>query len=445
MTDIGVFCAVFTAVILVSGAVTALLNPKLFLLIFKNLRRNLLRTGLTAAAIIVLAVIVTLIWTVIRNLDMATEDKAQDFKLIITERWQQPSQMPMTHAYCLDPDDSRFMPELRGLIGKGDFMTWSFFGGSTDKDQVSFDRLIFFFCMNPDHIKTMMDGTESVEDSTIREMKKDPRQVLMGKERMERMGLKVGSTFTVYGLEAFQYKGIDLECVVAGTLPNAQYGLVGIMNADYFYKALDRWPSNAANKFQGSAHPLSDKRLSLIWLRVRDKDMFTKVAHIIESSSNFAARPVKVETASSGIAAFLDAYRDLLWGMKWLMVPAILISMTLVISNAIAITVRERRTEMAVMKVLGFRPLQVQILVLGEAILVGGVSGLAATAGTLAIINWVFEGLPFPIAFFPAFMVPWEAILWGFAIGAGTGLIGSFLPAWSARSVKVSEVFAKVA
>jgi putative ABC transport system permease protein len=145
------------------------------------------------------------------------------------------------------------------------------------------------------------------------------------------------------------------------------------------------------------------------------------------------------------VAAFLDAYRDLLWGMKWLMVPAILISMTLVISNAIAITVRERRTEMAVLKVLGFRPTQILILVLGEALLVGGTSGLVATVGAISIINWVYGGISFPIAFFPAFRVPLGAIGWGLAMGFGTSLLGSFLPAWTARSVKVSEVFAKVA
>ena len=72
-------------------------------------------------------------------------------------------------------------------------------------------------------------------------------------------------------------------------------------------------------------------------------------------------------------------------------------------------------------------------------------SGLAATVGAIAIVNWVYGGMPFPIAFFPAFTVPWWALGWGFSIGAGTGLLGSFLPAWHARSVKVSEVFAKVA
>src|SRR5262249_17129550 len=137
-------------------------------------------------------------------------------------------------------------------------------------------------------------------------------------------------------------------------------------------------------------HPLDQRRLNLVWLRVRDKDAVTKVASIIENSPKFADRPVKCETASSGIAAFLDAYRDILWLMKFVIVPAILISMTLVIAIAIAITVRERRTEMAVLKVLGFRPGQIQILVLGEALLVGCLSGLIATLGGIAIINWVY-------------------------------------------------------
>ena len=50
--------------------------------------------------------------------------------------------------------------------------------------------------------------------------------------------------------------------------------------------------------------------------------------------------------------------------------------MSLVIANAISISVRERRTEMAVLKVLGFA-LQILRLVLGEALLLGVLSRLA--------------------------------------------------------------------
>jgi putative ABC transport system permease protein len=38
-----------------------------------------------------------------------------------------------------------------------------------------------------------------------------------------------------------------------------------------------------------------------------------------------------------------------------------------------------------------------------------------------------------------------DAIWWGLVFGAATALAGSILPAWSARTVRVSEVFSKVA
>jgi ABC-type lipoprotein release transport system permease subunit len=42
-------------------------------------------------------------------------------------------------------------------------------------------------------------------------------------------------------------------------------------------------------------------------------------------------------------------------------------------------------------------------------------------------------------------MIPLDALWWGVAVGAGTALVGSLLPAWSASRVKPAEVFAKVA
>ena len=123
----------------------------------------------------------------------------------------------------------------------------------------------------------------------------------------------------------------------------------------------------------------------------------------------------------------------------------ILASLALVISNAISISVRERRMEMAVLKVLGFRPLQILLLVLGEALLLGAGSGFLSSAATWWFINDVQGGLKFPIAFFPSFMIPDDALWWGPLVGGLAALLGSFSPAWSACMVKVTDVFAKVA
>src|SRR5262249_57110411 len=125
----------------------------------------------------------------------------------------------------------------------------------------------------------------------------------------------------------------------------------------------------------GAAHAMANRSLNLVWLKVPDTEAFRRIGEQITSSSLFTNPAVKVETASSGIASFLDAYRDLLWGVRWLLVPAILATMALVVSNSISISVRERRQGMAVMKVLGYRQRQILALGLVTTLAVAGVVG----------------------------------------------------------------------
>lgn len=406
---------------------------KLALLVLKNLRRNLLRTVLTSAAIMVLVLVVTLVWTVLWFLDMVTAEKSKDFKAIVTERWQLPSQMPFAYAASLSAGAARRPEDLR----PDDSMTWQFYGGTLDPNRRTRENIVFFFAMDPRKIRTMMDDGDMFDPALIEKLVQNKRGALIGRERLEALNKRVGERITVTSLN---YKDINLEFEIIGVCPEGRYNQSAFMNREYIIDALD-----AYQKRTGTRHPLADKTLNLVWLKVPDTDSFRQISEQIMSSAQYTNPAVKVETASSGIAAFLDAYRDLLWGMKYLLVPAILMTMTLVIANAISISVRERRTEMAVLKVLGFGPGQILALILGEALLVGAGSGLASAGGAYALVNWVVGGIKFPIAFFPAFYIPVNALWWGFTIGAGTAFAGSFLPAWSARSVKVAEVFSKVA
>ena len=70
---------------------------------------------------------------------------------------------------------------------------------------------------------------------------------------------------------------------------------------------------------------------------------YNRVAAQIDSSPEFRSPAVKCETLSSGIASFLDPYKDILFGLRWLLVPSLLVTIALVIANAISISVRERR------------------------------------------------------------------------------------------------------
>lgn len=421
------------------------LYPKQFLWILKSLKRNLRRTILSGLAIIILVVVVTMIWSVLSFLDSITSEKSEDFKAIVTERWQLPSQMPYAYAATLGEGAASKPTDLRPR----DHMTWQFYGGTVDPNKRTFEGIIFFFSMDPAKLETMMDGLTEKElgpenfaqlKANIRAMQTNKRGVMIGPERLKKMEKKIGERLTITGLN---YKDINLEVEIIGTFPPGRYDQSAILHRDYLNDAMDVY--NAAQKRAGKPpHPLTEKSLNLVWFRVPNSEEFRQIAEQIMNSSQFSNPAVKVETASSGIASFLDAYRDLLWGVRWLLVPAILVTMALVIANAISISVRERRPEMAVMKVLGFGPGQIMALVLGEALLVGVGCGLISSFGTWYLINEVAGGFKFPIAFFPAFLIPDDALWWGAMVGGLTSLAGSILPAWSARSVKVSEVFSKI-
>src|SRR5262249_30744448 len=353
---------IIATVPVVLGVAFIVINPRLFRLVLKNLRRNMLRTVLTCLATIVLVLMVTLIWTVVYFLDQVTTERAKDIKLIISERYSNPSQLRNSAANYLDPRHASCI--LRDehdklLLGPDDFMTWSFDVGSVDKTKITMQNLIFFFVMEADAVKNMMDDLGDLDDELIRKLKDRPENVLVGRERLEMMDKRVGDTIIVQGIN--QYVNLDLRAVIVGQLPEGRYNQSAIMNTTYFNNSLDDY-----GRKNRTPHVLEPYRLNYIWLRVPDRPSFERVADIIDKSPMFKDREVKVETASSGIGAFLDAYRDLLWGVKWLLVPAILATMALVVSNSISISVRERRPEMAVMKVLGYRPRQILALVLGE-------------------------------------------------------------------------------
>ena len=413
-----------------------------FRLMFLNLRRNIIRTSLTAIASIVLVFVVTLVWTVLWFLNLVTSEKAKDFKAIITEKWQIPSQMP----YAYEASLSEGAPGQEGdyKIDKTiDAMTWQFYGATIDPEKKTRDNIIFFFSMEPMKMTKMMDGMEEYSASQLdqlnklcEEMVKDKRKIIVGTERLQAINKKVGERIK---LTSFNYKGIDLEVEIIGSFPEGRYNQSAILNRDYLNDSLDDYNRKNPN----SKHPMTNRNLNLVWIRVPDKDVFQKVERQITDSPSFTSPAVKVETASSGISTFLDAYRDLLWGLRWILAPFILATMALIIAVAISISVRERRKEIAVMKVIGFTPIQILFLVLGEAVMVGGFSGLISSVATTMVINNVVGGIKFPIAFFPIFMIPIDAIWWGPAIGISTALGGSLLPSLSACRVKVSEVFAR--
>lgn len=414
---------------------------KYFLIILKNVGRNPLRSILTALGTMVLVFVVTLVWSILSFLDQVTAEKTGNMKAIVTERWMRPSLMPFSYAQTLSEGAARKSGDVRPL----DSATWQFYGGSLDPVKTTRENIVFAIAMDANKIFTMMDELDSLppeQDAELRaaveKLKAKKHGIIMGKDLLKNINKRVGERFKLYSMN---FIGIDLEFEIVGEFPESRYNEMGVMNREYLNDALDAYGRKPGNP----KHPMADRCLNLVWLRVADMDMFNKISGQVMTAPYYANPAVKVETASSGFASFLDAFRDLLWGMRCLLAPAALVTLSLVIANAISISVRERRMELAVLKVLGFRPYQILLLVLGEAIIIGTLAGFGSAALTYYVVNNVVGGFKFPIGFFGAFYIPAAALYWGAGMGAMTAFAGSIVPAWSARSVKVADVFAKVA
>jgi putative ABC transport system permease protein len=424
-------------------------------LIFRNLRRNVLRSLLTALVTMVLVFVVTIVWSVLWLLDAVTAEKSQNFQAMVADRWTVPSRLPFSYAEPISRGAARGPDDVRPT----DSMTWQFFIGTRDSDvtKISRENIIFAIACEPEKINTMMEGFDSLSATERAQLSADVEKlnttrqgIILGYNHLVRLKARnetdedakkrlIGDRLTLYGMSIS--KGLEMEFEVVGVFPPGRYDTMAAFNRKYLVNALDEYPAN----HNGQPHPWAERNLSLVVLKVPDSKTFERVASQIENSPELTNPVLRCETMASGLSSMLEPFRDLIWGVRWLLAPACLVTILLVIANAIGITVRERRLEMAVLKVLGFRPRQILLLVLGESLLLGIVAGLVSSGLTFAAINWGLGGISFPIGFFARFMIPPDALWWGPVIGGLAALFGSLMPAWSACSVKVAEAFSKVA
>ena len=415
---------------------------KFFLLILKNLRRNKVRTALTCLAVGVLVFVVMMIWTVVYFLENFTREKSGSLKAIVTDRYDFQGQMPLSYVGPLSrgaatkPDDK--VPH--------DSMAWQFYVGTLDLKKQTREDLVILVGMEARQLPTkvgktvaykgMIDELDPIDQEVVDKLAETANGCLLGERRIRTLNKKVGDRIKVSGLMP---AGIDLEFEVLGTVSSVRWRENGFMNARYLNAAIDTFCREHPDR-----KPFLDaQRIKMFWVEAAKKEDFSPLVEQINSSSLFGAPPVKCETFSSLVANYLDSWSGFIWFIQWVLVPASMFSMVLLIANAISLNVRERTKEMAILKVIGFRPGHLLALVLGEAVLLGAGSGLIAGALIYWIANAWVGGItvggsePFP--------VPWQATLWGAGVGGATALIGSILPAWTARSVHAADVFARAA
>jgi putative ABC transport system permease protein len=388
---------------------------KFFLLMLKNLRRNKLRTTLTALAVVVMGTICTEAAAILFWVHQHVHTQACQAKLLVSERWVAPSCLP-----------TRYLSLLTHQEGVEDWTLWDLYSGYLDASRQSSCKG-FGLATRPDNLIEMHLGLEKLDPAAVEALKREKTGAIVGADLMQQMNWKVGQQFTVL---SSSHPNKDLCFKIVGVLPPGEY------TRNFFFRQ-DYYEEGTGNK----------ETITCVWLRLRDVETAQRVAGRIQEQFQHNQPELKVETESAGVARFVSRDKAILSILKWV-VAILVIDMAIVLSNSISVATRERKVEMAVLKVLGFEPAVLMVLVVGEAMLIGTISGSIGAALTWLFSTLAVHGaLPSSSAtrIFLSFPIQAQMIFWGALIGAFVGFAGSIVPAWNARKVKVSDVFAKIA
>jgi putative ABC transport system permease protein len=151
-----------------------------------------------------------------------------------------------------------------------------------------------------------------------------------------------------------------------------------------------------------------------------------------------------VQTKTESEAAFLQSFNELAGNLVLLLNAiglAVAFTVLLVTANTMSMAVRERRTEIAVLKTLGFSSGRVLGLILTEAAVLSALAGalgvglavfLIANLANIPFLGIVLSQIP-GLAISPR--LGWTM----FGVALALGLIAGLVPAWTAYRAKIVD------
>jgi putative ABC transport system permease protein len=325
---------------------------KLIYLVLPNVTRRLLRTSLTVFTALIAAFLFTMLVSVPASINRITGDASGKLRVVVTA----------PNAYMLPiwyRDAIRKMPGVAAATAE---LEW----GATYRDP---REPIVAFGVDPDIVKVYPEGHLSIEAS--QQLLRDRSAVMVGSVLMKRYQWSLGKPVTL--------KNRDGKLALT-FVPVAILEAKRDQNAFVFRRELlDEGIKKAYDV------DVSD-RASFIAVRVDRIADVPKVIDEIDSRFHNSEYETSTITESDSIANGLSALADLST-IIFSLCAVVVITVLLIAANATAINVRERITEVAAMRCLGFQRIHVAALLFGEVAVMALIGGGAGAALAVALFG----------------------------------------------------------
>lgn len=323
---------------------------RLLPLALRNLRRKPLRTALTVGSILLPVFLVSFMATFLRTLNLPDPARERGLYRIVT-RHKVGLTTPIPYATL-----ARIAP----LAGVRAVTPIDRFGGVYRDESVGnvFPR----FAVDPATFLDVFDDA-TIAAGSAEAWKGDRAGGLVGVALVKKYGWKLGDRVTIRGT----LYPVDLTFTV-----QAVYSLPYENSASiFFHRAYleEAWPP-----FRGN--------VSTVWARCTDAEAAGRLPREIDGFFENSPAPTKTETENAftmGFVSLLGNVRLLLGSMGALIVAAVV----LVAANTMALAVRERVVEVAVLRTLGFGRGKIVGMIVWESL------ALAVAGGGLGFLLFV--------------------------------------------------------
>jgi putative ABC transport system permease protein len=366
----------------------------------KNTFRNLRRSILTVLSIGFSLLLLTLMMAIWRNFYLSKGTQESALRLVTRHK-----------VSLVFPMPSYYREKIRALPGVEHVVPGNWFGGKY-KDDTS-GNFFAQFGTDPQEFFTVYSEWKIPPDQ-IEAWQHDQAGAVVDSELAKKYGWKVGQKIIIVG----QIFPVNLELNIRGIFTAPQP-----TQAIYFNQ-----------KYVEEAVPYMKGQQGFYTIVAKSADDVPKVAQEVDSTFRNSPQPTKTETEK----AFQLSFLAMLGNVKAFILSicgAVVFAILLVSANTMAMSIRERTREVAVLKTLGFTRQTILSLFVGEAVflaLVGGIGGslVAFVLGMGAAKAGGFAGaLQVTI---PTMMVAWLA-------AAIMGFVSAVIPSYNASRLGIVE------
>ena len=373
-------------------------------IVWKNLLRRKIRTTFTLLSIFVAFVLFGYLMAVRSAFNMGVDLAGADRLMVLNK------------ISIIMPVPGNYADKVRAIEGVKDVTHANWFGGYYQETKNQFPNM----AVEPESWLRMYPEFK-IPAEQVKGWLADRQAAIVGRDTAARYGWKIGDRIPIRATIWYPKQG-----------DTWYFNLAGIYDGE---KAIDKTNFLFRYDYLDENRRGAYGQVGWYIIRIADPTRAAEIATTLDAQ--FANSPAETKTSTE--KAFLQGFVNQVGNVRAMMV-AILVAVLftlffLVTANTMAQSVRERTSELAVLKTLGFSNGLVVSLVLAECLalaIVGGGLGLALT--------WMLVSRgSFNNPFLPVFVLTGRDVAIGILLCCGLGALAGALPAMSAMRLQITD------